>query len=129
MLQKFLISARPWQKYLIGIVSFVLLCIATILFMLCIAAITITKVDTPEYILIPITTILLTASSFLDSFLLGKIFKEKGFLLGICIGFIFSVMIVLLSYKFGTFAFSEILYTKLASVILAGICGGVLGVN
>ena len=129
MLQNFMLSAKPWQKYLMGIISFFLLCIATLLFMLCIAAFGITKVDTPEYVLIPLTTVLLTVSSFLDSFCLGKVFKEKGMLIGLSVGFIFSILIVVLSVHFGIFAFSNILYTKLSAVVLAAMCGGILGVN
>ncbi len=102
---------------------------ATIGFMLCIAAFGITKIDTPEYILIPLTTTLLTFSSFLDSYALGKLFKEKGIMIGGCVAGIFSVVVIALAVHFGTFAFSNILYTKLLAITFAGILGGILGVN
>ena len=97
--------------------------------MLCIAAFGITKIDKPEYILIPLTTILLTLSSFLDSYALGKIFKEKGIMIGCCVAGIFSVIVITLAVHFDTFSFSNILYSKLLAVTFAGILGGILGVN
>lgn len=106
-----------------------MLCISTLLFLLCIAAFTITRIDTPEYVLIPLTTILLTVSSFLDSFLLGKVFKEKGIAIGFTVGLIFCTLIILLAVYYDTLAFSEIFITKISAVLFAGICGGILGVN
>ena len=77
MLQKILISAKPWQKNIANIILYIMVCISTITFLLCIAAFTIVRIDTPDYILVPLTTLLLTVASFLDAFLLGKIYKEK----------------------------------------------------
>ena len=129
MLQNFLISAKPLQKSILNFIFLILLCIATLGFILCIAAFGITKIDTPEYILIPLTTILLTISSFLDSYALGKIFKEKGIMIGCCVAGIFSVIVIALAVHFNSFAFSNILYSKLLAVTFAGILGGILGVN
>ena len=129
MLQKIMLSAKPWQQFLLKLLSFILLAIATLLFFLCLAAIGITRIDTPEYILIPLTTILLTVSSFLDSYRLGRVFKEKGMVIGIIIGTIFSVLIIALAVYFKTFAFTKIFATKITAVMLAGIFGGILGVN
>ena len=129
MLQKFMLSAKPWQQFLLKVLSFIMLCVTTLLFLMCIAAFAITRIDTPEYVLIPLTTILLTVSSFLDSFALGKIFKEKGIVLGAIVGIIFSILVVLLSIYFNTFVFTQIFITKISAVMLAGICGGILGVN
>ena len=129
MLQKFMLSAKPWQQFLIKFLAFTMVCVFTLLFFLCIAALGITRIDTPEYVLIPITTILLTASSFLDSFLLGKIFREKGIVIGFIVGLIFCLLIILLSIHYNTLAFSEIFITKISAVLLAGVCGGILGVN
>ena len=129
MLQKFMLSAKPWQQFLLKLLSFILLAIATLLFFLCLAAIGITRIDTQEYILIPLTTILLTVSSFLDSYRLGRVFKEKGMVIGIIIGTIFSVLIIALAVYFKTFAFTKIFATKISAVMLAGIFGGILGVN
>ena len=129
MLQNLMLSAKPWQKLIFNFISLILLCIATLGFMLCIAAFGITKIDTPEYILIPLTTILLTLSSFLDSYALGKIFKEKGIMIGCCVAGILSVIVITLAVHFDTFSFSNILYSKLLAVTFAGILGGILGVN
>ena len=115
--------------FLFKILSFSILCIFTLVFFLCIAAFAIMKIDTPEYVLIPLSTILLTASSFLNSFAVGKVFKEKGIVLGITIGSIFSILITLLAFYFGTFAFTQIFITKISAVMLAGLLGGIIGVN
>ena len=124
-----MLSAKPWQRFLIKFLAFTMLCVFTLLFLICIAALGITRIDTPEYVLIPITTILLTTSSFLDSFLLGKIFREKGIVIGFIVGLIFCALIILLSIHYKTLVFSEIFITKISAVLLAGICGGILGVN
>lgn len=129
MFSKFLVTARPWQKYLFYLFTYIVLCITTLIFLLCIAAFTITRIDTPDYILIPITTVLLTCSSFIDSFLLGKTYKEKGFITGIAVGLIFSCLITLIAIKFGLFSFNEIYISKICAVMFAGISGGILGVN
>ena len=97
--------------------------------MLCIAAFTITRIDTPDYILIPITTVLITCSSFIDSFLLAKTFKENGFMIGISIGLIFTVIITAISVYYGLFSFNEIYISKVTAVFFAGLLGGIAGVN
>ena len=77
MLYKFLLTARPWQKYTIKAVICISVCVAALVFFLCTAAFMITNIDTPDYVLIPLTTVLITVSSFLASYILSKIFKEK----------------------------------------------------
>ena len=129
MFDKFLITAKPWQRYTVYTIGYLILCIATMLFILSIAAFTITRIDTPDYILIPLTTILLTCSSFMDAFLLGKTYKENGLVTGAIIGLIFSLIITAISIKYSMFAFTGIYFSKIASVILAGMLGGLLGVN
>ncbi len=129
MFSKFLVTARPWQKSLVYLVTYLIVCVATLIFLLCIAAFTITRIDTPDYILIPITTVLLTCSAFIDSFLLGKTYKEKGVIIGLAVGMIFTALITLISFKYGLFSFNEIYISKICAVISAGILGGILGVN
>ena len=96
---------------------------------LCIAALAITKVDTPEHLLIPLTTILITLSSFLGSFILSKLFRENGLLVGSCVSAVFTVMILIMSFAYSTFNISGLLFSKLAAVFTSGILGGILGVN
>lgn len=128
-MQKFILSLHPWQKIMLQGICFVFTCVATGLFFLCGGAFYITNVDTPEHILIPLTTVLITLASFLDSVLLAKIFREKGIVIGLCTGTIFSLIIVIISAWYGNIAFTSIFVTKILSVIFAGILGGVLGVN
>ncbi len=129
MLQKILISAKPWQKYMINIILHIIVCIATLTFLLSIAAFTIVRIDTPDYILVPLTTLLLTATSFMDAFLLGKVYKEKGAVIGVSVGFVFSCLITAISIYYGIFSFSSLYITKLCAVLRAGALGGIAGVN
>lgn len=129
MLHKFLFTWRPWKKYAVKIISFTMVCAATLVFMLCISAFMIIRVDTPDYVLIPLTTVLLTFSSFIDSFFLAKAMKENGIITGITIGIIFTVIVILLAVYYNTLSFSTIFFSKVSAVILAGILGGILGVN
>ena len=129
MLHKFLFTWRPWKKYAVKIISFTMVCAATLVFMLCISAFMIIRVDTPDYVLIPLTTVLLTFSSFIDSFFLAKAMKENGIITGITIGVIFTVIVILLAVYYNTLSFSTIFFSKVSAVILAGILGGILGLN
>lgn len=89
----------------------------------------ITSIDTPEYILVPLTTILLTLSSFIDSFLLAKVQKEKGIAIGFSTGIIFSVIVITLAIYHNSMVFTGIFFSKIFACILAGTLGGILGVN
>ncbi len=129
MLQKFLLTARPGQKFAAKAAGYLVTCVATIGFLLCITAFVIVRVDTPDYILIPLTTALLTFSSFTDSFLLAKIFKEKGMAIGLSIGVIFAALVIMLALYNNTFAVTELLITKLTAIMMAGLLGGIIGVN
>ena len=93
------------------------------------AAFVIIKVDTPEYVLIPLTTVMLTFSAFIDSFILGKIFREKGIVIGITISVIFILLITAVACYYQTFSLTNILFTKYSAVTFASVTGGILGVN
>lgn len=129
MLHKFLFSTKPWQKYLFNILSFVIFCTFTLGFLLCIAAFMIVRIDTPEYVLIPLTTVMLVFASFIDSFLLSKVMKENGLATGIAVGGIFTVIVTALGIYHNTFAFTGLFFSKIFAVLLAGALGGILGVN
>ncbi len=120
---------QPWQKIFIKTIQLLLICCSTLGFFLCISAFAITNADTPEYILLPLTTVLLTLSSFLDSFLLAKSYKENGIKTGLIIGCIFTLIVVFLSVYYRSFSITNILLTKIAAIMLAGIIGGIIGVN
>jgi len=87
------------------------------------------RVDTPDYILIPLTTLLLTFSSFIDSFLLAKVMKENGIIIGISVGAIFTAIVVLLAVFHGTLAMTGLFFSKITAVLFAGALGGIIGVN
>ncbi|MBQ3008557.1 MAG: TIGR04086 family membrane protein [Oscillospiraceae bacterium] len=129
MLHNFLLTAQPWQKFAFRAISFISTCIATLGFLLCVTAFIIVRIDTPEYILIPLTTCLLTFSSFLDSLFLAKVFKENGIIIGISIGIIFVLIIIMLAICNQSFAVTAMFATKVISIMMAGMLGGILGVN
>ena len=124
-----MISAKPGQRILINFISILFLTVATLGFFLCLVAFVIIRIDTPEYILIPLTTVILTFSSFLDSFLLAKVLKENGIAIGILTGIFFAVFIIAIALYYNTFCISNILITKILAVVLAGAVGGIIGVN
>ena len=124
-----MITAKPWQKYVISTIAYIVLCISTLIFILCIGAFMITRIDTPDYVLIPITTIMLTVAAFIDSFLLGKIYKENGLVTGMTVGVLFCCIIIVIALHYNTFAITNLLISKIAAVLLAGILGGITGVN
>ncbi len=128
MLQKIIFNMAPWQKLLFKVFGYIFICFMTLGFLLSIAAFMIVRIDTPDYVIIPLTTFLLTFASFTDSFLLAKSFKEKGLLTGVYIGVIFSAIVICMAFYYGSFAFTNIFITKIAAVILAGMAGGLLGV-
>ena len=97
--------------------------------MLCMGALIITNVDTPDYILIPLSTILITMASFLDSFVIAKLFKENGLFVGLVIGLIFALLIVIIALVHSSMAFTSLFISKIRSVIAAGLIGGIIGVN
>ncbi len=129
MLQKIIFNMKPWQKFLLRTTGFIVFCIATLGFIRSVAAFMIVKVDTPEYILLPLTTLLLTFSSFTDSFLLAKSFKENGIQTGLTVGLIFVAIVIMLSLYYQTFSFTNIFLTKVTAILSAGVLGGILGVN
>ncbi|MEG1862792.1 MAG: TIGR04086 family membrane protein [Oscillospiraceae bacterium] len=120
---------KPWQKIIVNIFIFLSVCLATIGFLFCCAAFLIVKIDTPEYVLVPLTTGLMTFACFLDSFLLSKLFKENGMIIGLAAAAISILLIVSSALIYGTFTLSNIFLTKVFAIILAGALGGILGVN
>lgn len=129
MLHNYLISAKPWQQLFVKLLIYFISAVAVLGFLLCIAAFIIIRIDTPEYVLIPLTTVLLTLSSFLNSFLAGKTLKENGRYIGAATGTVFTAIIVCVSVYYNTFSITNLFLTKVAAVMFAGILGGILGVN
>lgn len=124
-----MISSRPVQKIALNCFVYLMFAISSLAFILCIAAFVIIRIDTPEYVLIPLTTVLVTIASFINSFLLSKVNKENGLFTGLVTGCIFTAIIIAVAVYHQSFAFSNLFFTKAAAVMLAGALGGILGVN
>lgn len=129
MLQKLMLNQKTWQKVVMHTVIFLTVCTATFGFLLCCGALVIVRIDTPDYVLVPITTALMTFSSFIDSFLLGKVYKENGLIIGAATGGLFVLIIVILALFYRSFALTPLLLSKVCAVMAAGLLGGILGVN
>ena len=129
MLQKLMLTQKPWQKIVLKVFIFITVCLATIGFLFCCAAFIIVRIDTPEYVLVPLTTGLMSFAAFLDSFLLSKLFKENGMIIGLATSAILVLLVVSSALIYGTFSMTSIFLTKVFAIIMAGALGGILGVN
>ena len=69
-------------------------------------------------------------SIFIGSFITAHFAGEKGFCLGMLIGLIYTLIILFLGFGYiqEIFSWQAICYKMLFGII-AGICGGILGVN
>lgn len=129
MLGKFLIAQKPSVQTAIKAIILIVSCTLSILLLFCITAVIIVKIDTPDTILVPLTTILFALAAFGISFLFAKSKKENGFIIGIRIGIVFFAMIVLIALFTAQFKLSNIFFTKFFTIMISGALGGVLGVN
>ena len=129
MLQKFMLSQNKAGQMAIHFITFMAVCAATFGFLMCCVAFVIVRVDTPDYVLIPLTTAILTCSAFMDSFLLSKVFKENGRIIGLCTALIFVFFVLVVSFSNKSFALTNILLSKVCAIAFAGLLGGILGVN
>lgn len=129
MFKKLNLTMPDWQKNIIKIVSFVIICLFTFLIFMSVGAVIITKIDTAESFLIPFTTVLCAVSSFTDSFILSKIKRENGLIIGLSTGIVFCIIILVLSKYYNSFHITPLLGTKIAAIIISGALGGILGVN
>ncbi len=129
MLLKFLISKTSTQKLIIKIIICLILSFFTFGFLLCAFSLIILQFDTPQNILIPITTGILTFSSFIDSFILAKVFKENGLIIGVFISLVFIMIFIVCAVVSSSFSLTNLFYTKVISIFLAGVLGGLIGVS
>lgn len=129
MLSNF-ISSKEYTLKIIGkVLSLMLFCFITVLLFFLIAAFVITKTDFSYEMLATITTILLSAAAFLDSFVVSRFIKENGLVIGAIIGTIIFVFVLIASLSLGQFRLSSMLFTKLAAIVISGVIGGIIGVN
>ncbi len=66
---------------------------------------------------------------FAGGILAGRLFRQKGLLLGAVTGFVFLLIVLLVNAAFGQFAFGGMLVFKILAGVLAGAFGGIAGVN
>ncbi len=128
-MQKLLISKTNTQKLIIKILLSILVCVMSFGFLISVFSLIILRFDTPQYILIPITTGILIFASFLDSFILAKLFKENGLFIGVFVSFVFVVLFIVCAVLSDSLSFTNIFFTKIISILLAGTLGGIAGVS
>lgn len=68
-------------------------------------------------------------SSFIGSFILSKINKQKGLINGLFLGLIISSIIYIVGIAFNGMNVTNLLYIKFISIIISACLGGVLGIN
>ncbi len=129
MLQKILISKTSTQRLIIKIIIGLVLSFVSFGFLLCVVSFFIINVDTPQYILIPITTAMLTFASFLDSFILAKVFKENGLFIGVFVSLVFIIIFISCAVISNSFSLTNLFFTKVVAILLSGVIGGLLGVS
>ncbi|MEG1896141.1 MAG: TIGR04086 family membrane protein [Oscillospiraceae bacterium] len=129
LLNNFFASKEYGIKAACKIISLLLFCFATIFILFCTAAFVITKTDFSYGIIFPVTTILLSLASFIDSFVISRIVKENGFVIGLVVAAIIFSLVLCVSLYFKQFKLSAIMLTKLSAIVLSGVIGGIVGVN
>lgn len=113
------------KNILISIISF---CILTSILLLFMASI-ITVQNIPHNVFPFISSIVVGISSFVSSFILAKLTKEKGLLNGVLLGIFLSVIISFIGLVLNGIQISTLMYIKTIIIIIMSSLGGVLGVN
>ena len=116
-------------KVVVKFILFALFCICSLLLLLSIAAIAITKIDFTYGALDPVTSAIVAVSSVFSGFVTSRVFKENGLIWGISAGIVISVFIIAAAVYTSSFKISTVLLTKLVIALIAGAMGGILGVN
>ncbi len=129
MLYNFLSANRDTFKNLFKIILFILLCFSTLTLFMCITAFVIYHINFTYDTLYPVTTIILCLSAFIDGFIISKIVKENGLILGVLAGAVICIIVIITSVYMGNFQITENLLTKIIATILSGALAGIIGVN
>lgn len=113
------------KSYLIAIsVSLICTSIFLIIFSLIIS-----KKSIPHAFFSILALIAVSISSFIGSFILSKINKQKGLINGMFLGLIISSIIYIIGIAFNGMTVTNLLYIKFISIIISSCLGGVLGIN
>lgn len=83
----------------------------------------------PSAVIEPMVLVALAVGGILGGFLSGKTAKEKGFFCGMLSGILFFLVVWCCGGILGIGDFSMKAVLKSAILILAGILGGIIGVN
>ncbi|MBE6877556.1 MAG: TIGR04086 family membrane protein [Ruminococcaceae bacterium] len=129
LLQKIIFDKTDIIKTIIRFLIISLLCIITVIFLFCIAAIIISRINFSYEILAPVTTAVLAVAATFDGFLISRWYKENGLIWGVFAGVVIFMYIVFTSLNYDVFDISNQFITKLITVISAGAIGGIIGVN
>lgn len=97
--------------------------------LLFIFSLVLTKIDLPFPLIMPISIVILGFSTLIGSFIGAKSFGKKGFFIGLCISLVIFLTLLLLNLSIEPQGFGTIAIIKAVVVLIAGIIGGVFGVN
>ena len=116
-------------KVVVNFILFALFCICSLLLLLSVAAIAITKIDFAYSALDPVTSAIVAISAAFSGFVASRLFKENGLIWGISAGIVISAFIIAAALYTDSFKISSVLLTKIVISVVAGAMGGILGVN
>lgn len=94
-----------------------------------ISAFIFSKVSAPLGIIPYVAIACVLFGSFMGGYFAGKINGEKGIIMGLIVAAIFVIIILIISLVTNNIMFDMITSVKLISIVVAGIIGGIIGVN
>ena len=128
LLQNFFANENTFKSTVKAVFVFIF-CIFNFLCLTTLVAFIISKTDFNYEILNLIVSAILAVSSLLNGFAASRLYKENGLICGIFAAFILSLFIAFLSIYFGPVNFTERSLIKSSIIFIAGISGGIIGVN
>ena len=99
------------------------------LLILMIAAFAMTKIDSPQMLVTPVSILSVVLGAFFAGFACAKMIRERGFLWGLLCGGILCVILLAANVIVCADGFGVIWLIKVACILLASTIGGMLGVN
>lgn len=78
-----------------------------------------------SYIMYP----LIACVSLLNAYVLARIIKLKGYIVGIASNFLFIISVLIMNVSLSDKPLGATLFIKIAVILLLGAVGGILGVN
>lgn len=118
-----------FNKYIKVTIIGVLSGTATIIALFVVAAFVMDKLNVPLTLIPVVSTIAGALGSFVASFVVCKIIRKKGMLIGFLCGLVLCLIIFIAGNIFSEISLGIGALSKIFAIIIASVIGGVLGVN